>query len=247
MRLRQEDSTLPAAWVSRQSVTSWASNVLGFVAHQKRIRWIIPSQRGSGVVICALEMLRQHRAPQTEARLYCSSMEDQKPSTTLQRLIALFRSGQEAEVADFTPSDPAIEFPHPENTLLFTRLKAESTPGIPGVMGGYGTRTHPELTSILYELIADPAVRKGHAFGRPVLATPTGLVFAYAGGTHYVFLKLREDKLDAARADGGRFDPTYGTDWIEFRLGGRAGSVPDWQEAMHRWANISYRDGLAVS
>jgi hypothetical protein len=72
-------------------------------------------------------------------------------------------------------------------------------------------------------------------------------VFAYAGGTQSVFLRLREDKLDAARADGGRFDPTYGTDWIEFRLGGRVGSASDWQGAMRHWANISYQDGRAIS
>jgi hypothetical protein len=166
---------------------------------------------------------------------------------SLQRLTALFWSRKKSQVADFTPPNPAVEFPHPDNALLFTRLKADAIPGIPGVMGGYGTRTHPELTSILYGLVADPAVRRSHAFGRPVLATPAGLVFAYAGGTQSVFLRLREDKLDAARADGGRFDPTYGTDWIEFRLGGRVGSASDWQGAMRHWANISYQDGRAIS
>jgi hypothetical protein len=78
------------------------------------------------------------------------------------------------------------------------------------------------------------------------MATPTGLVFAYAGGTHYIFLKLREERFDAARRDGGRFDPTYGEDRIEFRLGGRIGSSSDWKEAMVRWANISYQDSLSI-
>ncbi len=166
--------------------------------------------------------------------------------TNFQRLIALFKSGKKSEVADFTPPDPAIEFPHPENASLFTRLKQDSALGIRGVMGGYGTRTHPDLTSILYDLIADPAVRKGYAFGRPVMATLTGLVFAYASGTHYIFLKLREERFDDARQDGGRVDPSYGKDWIEFRVGGRVGSSSDWQDAMGRWANISYREALSM-
>jgi len=76
-------------------------------------------------------------------------------ATSFQRLIALFKSGKKSEVIDFTPPDPAIEFPHPENASLFNRLRGDSTIGIPGVMGGYETRTHPDLTSILYDLIAD--------------------------------------------------------------------------------------------
>jgi hypothetical protein len=159
---------------------------------------------------------------------------------------ALFQSRKKSEKTEFTPPEPAIEFPHPENASLFARLRENSTPGTPGVMGGYSTRTHPDLIPILYELISDPAVRKGFAFGQPVLATPTGLVFAYAGGTHYIFLKLDECRLDDARKDGGRFDPTYGKDWIEFRVGGRAGSSSDWQQAMRHWANISYQDGLTI-
>lgn len=166
--------------------------------------------------------------------------------TNFQRLIALFKSLKKSEVADFTPPDPAIEFQHPQNASLFSRLKGDSTIGIQGVMGGYETRTHPDLTSILYDLIADPAVRKGYVFGRPVMATPTGLVFAYASGTHYIFLKLGQERLDDARRDGGRLDPSYGEDWIEFRLGGRVGSSSDWQKAMTRWANISHQDSVRI-
>jgi hypothetical protein len=166
--------------------------------------------------------------------------------TNFQRLIALFKSEKKSDVTDFSPPDPAIEFPHPENASLFRRFRGDSTIGIPGVMGGYETRTHPDLTSIVYDLIADPAVRKGYAFGRPVMATPTGLVFAYADGTHYIFLKLGEERFDDARQDGGRFDPSYGKGWIEFRLGGRVGSSQDWREAMARWATISYQDSVRI-
>ena len=76
------------------------------------------------------------------------------------------------------------------------------------------------------------------------MGTPTGLVFAYASGTHYIFLKLSEERFENARKDGGRFDPSYGKDWIEFLVGGRAGSSLDWQDAMRRWAKISYDDSV---
>jgi hypothetical protein len=165
--------------------------------------------------------------------------------TNFQRLIGLFKT-RKPEVMDFTPPDPAIEFPHPENASLFTLLRKNARVGIPGVMGGYRSRAHSDLTPILYDLIPDPAVRKAYAFGTPVMATLAGLVFAYAGGTHYIFLKLRREKFDDARKDGGFFDPTYGEDWIEFRLGGRIGSSSDWKEAMVRWAKISYQDSLSI-
>jgi len=94
-------------------------------------------------------------------------------------------------------------------------------PEFRGLLGGYQATAHPDLTEVLYDLIPDSvAVRKGYAFGRAVMATPTGLAFAYTGGTHYIFLKLPKERFDDAREDGGRFDPTYGEDWIEFRLGG---------------------------
>lgn len=65
--------------------------------------------------------------------------------------------------------------------------------------------------------------------------------------THYVFFKLREDRFDDASEDGGRFDPSYGKGWIEFRLGGRIGSSSDWREAMQRWASISYQGSLDIA
>jgi hypothetical protein len=167
--------------------------------------------------------------------------------TNLQHLIAVLKKGKKSPGTSFTPPDPAIEFPHPENFSLFTSLKEDSTVAIPGVTGGYETRTHPDLTSILYDLLPDRAVRRGYAFGRPVMATPTGLVFAYASGTDYVFLKLNEERFDSARQDGGRFDPSHGQDWIEFRVGGRVGSSSEWQSALIRWANISYQDALNIA
>jgi hypothetical protein len=164
-----------------------------------------------------------------------------------ERIVALVKGRNKPKATGPAPPDPAIEFPHPENGSLFTRLRENSKIADPErVMGGYEVRTHPDLISILYDLVAESGVKKGYAYGRPVMANPKGLVFAYAGGTHYVFFKLREDRLDDARRDGGRFDPSYGRDWIEFRLGGRTGCSADWQEAMRRWAHISYQDSLSI-
>lgn len=170
----------------------------------------------------------------------------QRMPANFQRFIALLKRRKRSLGRDFTPPDSAIEFSDPENTPLFTRLRENARLGVPGVMGGYKAGAHSDLTQILYDLILDPAVKKSYAFGVPVMATPTGLVFAYAGGTHYIFVKLREERFDDARKDGGRFDPTYGEDWIEFRVGGRIGCSSDWKEAMVRWANISYRDNIGI-
>jgi hypothetical protein len=169
----------------------------------------------------------------------------------LERIADVLRGAREPKPPAPAPPDPATEFAHIENQPLFARLKRDSKVAAPSkdplwALGGYEVRAHPDLVEILYDLIGDSEVRRASAYGRPLLANSRGLVFAYAGGTHYIFLKLREEKHDAARQDGGRFDPTYGKDWIEFRLGGRIGGPSDWQEALRRWCRISYQDSLAV-
>ena len=70
-----------------------------------------------------------------------------------------------------------------------------------------------------------------------MIANPRGLIFAYAGGTHSIFFKLRRDQFDEARKEGWRFDPTYGEDWIELSVGRRWDVAADWQEAMRLWAH----------
>jgi hypothetical protein len=63
---------------------------------------------------------------------------------------------------------------------------------------------------------------------------------------HYIFFKLREARHEAAKPDGGRYDPTYGKDWIEFSIGGRIGGPADWQEMLRRWSRISHEDSLTI-
>ncbi len=168
-----------------------------------------------------------------------------------ERILDVFKNGGKSKPLAFEPPDPADEFTHPENQPLFARLRENSRVAAPDkdhlwVIGGYEARAHPDLVSILYGLIDNNEVRKGSAYGRPAMANRQGVVFAYAGGTHYIFLKLHEERHDAARQDGGRFDSTYGSDWIEFRLGGRIEDQVDWKEAMRRWCRISYQDSLTA-
>ena len=167
-----------------------------------------------------------------------------------ERVANLFKRKGKPEPPTTPPPDPVLEFPHPENRSLFARFKENSKAEGPDTrgwtMGGYEVRVHPDLIEILYDLVSEGQVKKGCAYGKPVVATSGGLVFAYAGGTHSIFFKLHQDRFDAARLDGGRYDPTYGTDWIEFQVGGRIGGPPDWHGAMRRWARISYQDCLAL-
>jgi hypothetical protein len=162
----------------------------------------------------------------------------------LERIADAFRGRRQPKPPVPAPPDPATEFTHAENQSLFERLKRDSKVAAPD--GGYEARAYPDLVEILNGLIGDSEVRKGSAYGRPVIANGRGLVFAYAGGTHYIFLKLREERRDSARQDGGRWDPTYGKDWIEFCIGGRAGISSDWREALHRWFTTSYQDTLSI-
>jgi hypothetical protein len=169
----------------------------------------------------------------------------------IKRAFAFLKSGTKAKPPVPMPPDPAIEFQHPENAALFGWMKENAKMVDPETYhgyarGGYEVRAHSDLTPILYGLITDTAVRKGYAYGRPVIATSKGLIFGYAGGTHYIFFKLRKDQFDDAQKDGGRFDPTYGDDWIEFAVAPRWGVAVDWHQAMERWANTSYQNSLSV-
>jgi hypothetical protein len=140
-------------------------------------------------------------------------------------------------------------FPHPANAPLFACMKQDAkvvdldhNPVY--TRDGYEARTHSDLTSILYNLVQDTSVSKGYAYGRPVMAGANGLIFAFAGGTSGVFFKLRKDQFDQARKDGGWSDPTYGEDWVQFKIGRRPGVSVDWREATKHWANVGLQNAL---
>ena len=160
------------------------------------------------------------------------------------RIAAFLR--RKPESAASPPPEPSTKFPSPKNLALFARLKEEARlddgKHSNYQVDGYVVRSHPDLTEILYDLIPESSVKKDYVYGRPVLVNSEGVIFAYADGTHYVFSRLDSDRVTAAQADGGRLDPTYGGDWIEFRIGGRKGCNSDWREAMRTWAKISHQD-----
>ena len=141
------------------------------------------------------------------------------------RLATVFR--RKAESAASPPLDPSAKFPNPKNLALFARLKEDARVDDGKQsnyqVDGYLVRSHPDLTEIMYNLITESGVKKDYAYGRPVLVNDKGVIFAYADGTHYVFFRLDSDRIAAAQGDGGRLDPTYGGDWIEFRIDGRTG------------------------
>jgi hypothetical protein len=157
---------------------------------------------------------------------------------------------RKTEPAVSPPPDPSAKFPSPQNLSLFARLKEDARVDDGKQsnyqVDGYVVRCRPDLTEIMYDLTPDSSVTKDYAYGRSVLANPKGAIFAYAAGTHHVFFRLDSDRIAAAQVDGGRLDPTYGGDWIEFQIGGRKGCKADWREAMGAWAQISYQDSMRV-
>jgi hypothetical protein len=168
----------------------------------------------------------------------------------LKRIVHIFGNDPETKAPASTPPDPASEFNDPGNHSLFARFEKDSRVAAPpkdqARPSRYEARAHSDLIPILYELISDHEIKKGSAYGRPLMANSRGFVFAYAEGSNSIFLKLREEKHDASRQDGGRYDPSYGQDWIEFRVGGRIEGPADWRDAMQRWARISYQDSLIL-
>jgi hypothetical protein len=164
------------------------------------------------------------------------------------RIATFFR--RKAEFAASRPPDPSVKFPNPKNLALFARLKEgariDDDKQSNYQVDGYLVLSHPDLTGIMYDLIPESSVKKDYAYGRPVLVNSGGVIFAYASGTHYVFFRLDSDRIAAAQGDGGRLDPTYGGDWIEFRIHGRKGCKSDSHEAMRTWAKISYQDSMSV-
>lgn len=146
-----------------------------------------------------------------------------------------------------TPPDPAERFAHPGNQALFTYLRGLSSLATADAdpvwrLDGYKVRTHPDLIGFLYSLTDPDQAVRGSAYGVPVMANAQGLVFAWAGGTHDIFIRLRPEHHASACGDNGRFDPTYGQDWIEFHFGGLKGSPPDWRGSIQHWIGVSYRE-----
>jgi hypothetical protein len=166
------------------------------------------------------------------------------------RKVAQFlRSKGRADLLSNLPagSDPANIFPHVWNKELFTYLKGRARPAIdkfrsPWDIDAYELHAHPDLVQAFYDLIDDKEVKKAAAYGIPVMTDSSGRVFAWASGTHYVFIRLRAERQELARREGGRLDPSYGTEWVEFLVGGRKSQRTNSDAGLRRWIRASYED-----
>jgi hypothetical protein len=157
---------------------------------------------------------------------------------------AIRRRKEARQSASEPASDPDLEFHHPGNDEIYAYFKKNARWNL----NGYERRTHPDSIEFLWgpfeDLIGTGEVRTGSAYGISVLANRRGLVFAWASRS--VWLRLRNGRQTAARQDGAWFDLTYGSDWAEFRIGGRQEISCDWREALRRWAKVSYEDSMEI-
>ena len=156
-----------------------------------------------------------------------------------QRLAKLFGLGNVSASATQENHPEPSEFAHPGNRSLFDYFIQNSHWDVAAQQ--YKTRTHPDLAEMLFDLAPEAMVRKGYAYGRPVIANKQGLIFAWAGGNRDFFTRLNADKIEAACREGGRHDPTYPPEWVNFYMS-RLGA--DWRRILQRWVITSYEETL---
>lgn len=105
----------------------------------------------------------------------------------------------------------SIDFRKNANVLTAVHLSAKAkqrTPSDPYVVDGYELHARPDLVERLKKLMANVSeARLEFAFGIPMLLTPTGRVFATAGGTHRLSLFLPEEET------WGEPHSEYGKPW----------------------------------
>jgi len=89
--------------------------------------------------------------------------------------------------------DPLTRFPHPDNAAVLARLgKGAGKPKAAArrthwFIDEYDIHAHPDLVERMEELCHDiPDDCKSAAYGYPILATPTEIIFGYATGTSFL-------------------------------------------------------------
>lgn len=135
--------------------------------------------------------------------------------------------------------DPITKFPHPGNLELFTHLRSESH--------NNSVSPYYELVDLVYDLTNVGPIKRGWHDSHLIVANPRDLVFIWTQGMEYIFVKLRPEHHDAACKDGGRLDPTYPPNWVEFLAGGKR--VPktkrlQWRSVIYLWIQTSYDDSM---
>ena len=154
-----------------------------------------------------------------------------------QRLRNMLGFGAASKTPPLLESEPPepTEFSHSGNSAILEYFRQNSKWN--ATARQYETRTHPDLTQILFELATDPAVRKGYVYGRPVVANRNGLILAWAGGTFDFFVRLSASEIAIACREGARQDSTYPPEWANFNMV-RLGT--NWREILRRSLTASY-------
>jgi hypothetical protein len=121
----------------------------------------------------------------------------------------------------FDVGDPRLKFPHSANAPVLAHLAEDAVyTGAPSGarydVDDYSVRTHPDLADALDALGRDVGVRRRAAYGVPVLATPGGVVFALARGTHSLGLRLPDREWPLAIEMGAMPWLEVGPDWMQF-------------------------------
>lgn len=148
-----------------------------------------------------------------------------KPSETLSKL---------------APPAPSAELSNPLNEELFALLKRWWCESAKEDNCDY-LWVHPDLIERFRALGAEMDVIQGAAYCRAVTANSSAVIFTWATGMSTILLRLPRKLQQQAITEGGRFDPTFGEDWIGFN---------PWREetdeALRRWFQIAYGESLKL-
>jgi hypothetical protein len=140
--------------------------------------------------------------------------------------------------------------PHPANEELFrylvTTWKSYGYPPPKPVDMTVAPWWIKLFDSLADELDEPEKITKDMIYGTRIAATPYHLVFAWMGGDA-IFVKIRTERHKEALAAGGRLDPTYPPNWVEFMVGGMrmpAALRSQWRDVIRYWMQVSYTDSL---
>jgi hypothetical protein len=136
-------------------------------------------------------------------------------------------------MGSLTAVEPSERYAHPRNAALLRFLKKTAVKGTGDVydLEGYELHAHPDLCEVLQ---AFNRHCYGGAYGIPVLADESGVLYAVARGTSFIAFQLPEPEQSEAKAAGGADFPEAGDDWI---------SVEGWRtdrELMVKWCRAAH-------
>ena len=144
-----------------------------------------------------------------------------------------------------------VSFDHPANAGLLRYLARRSGQRTPQSVAPesvldpyYRLGTHPDLVARLWDEITVrlPVDCRWVVYSTPVLAHPqTGIVFAFAGGTHSYALRLPEHaRLEAVRAGATRVHSYTGGSTLDLSEIGQEWIFGNWFPGESDWCVAAY-------